>query len=110
MTGFGSKVFTDPDSYCASLTKADIRLVVSGCVEFGAQVSWLDLRRLRLFEIEEKAPRVAFISLPASPLFVSFPLADSPPLVWNGIRLRRGDLVLHAPGERSYQRTTGSTR
>jgi AraC-like DNA-binding protein len=110
MTGFGSKAFTDPDGYCANLMEADIRLVVTGCVAFGAQISWLDMPCLRLFAIEEKAPRVAFISLPPPSLFVSFPLTDSPPLVWNGIPLRRGDLVLHKPGDRFHQCTTGATR
>jgi AraC-like DNA-binding protein len=109
MTGFGSKAFTDPDSYRA-LMDADIRLVVTGCVEFGARVSWVDMPCLSLFVIEETAPRVAFISLLASPLFVSFPLADSPSLVWNGRRLRRGDFVLHAPADRFHQYTTGATR
>jgi hypothetical protein len=110
MTGFGSKAFTDPGSYRAHLREADIRLVVTGCVEFGARVSWLDVRCLRLLAIEEKTPREAFISLPPSPLFVSFPLADRPSLVWNGVRLRRGDLVLHAPEDRFHQGTTGATR
>jgi AraC-like DNA-binding protein len=89
---------------------ADVRLVVTGCVEFGAQVSWLDMRCLGVRLVEEEAPRVAFISLPPGRLFVSFPLADSPSMVWNGIRLRRGDLVLHAAGDRFHQRTTGTAR
>ena len=110
MTGFGSTAFTDPGSYPASLMDVDIRLVVSGCVEFGAQVSWLRMRCLRLFVIEEKAPRVAFIALSPSSVFVSFPLADSSSLIWNGVRLNLGDLVLHAPGDRFHQRTTGATR
>jgi AraC-like DNA-binding protein len=110
MTGFGSTAFTGPDSYPSSLMDAQIRLVVTGGVEFSGQVSWLDMRCLRLFVIEEKAPRVAFIALPRSSLCVSFPLADGSPLLWNGVRLKRGDLVLHAPGDRFHQRTTGATR
>ena len=110
MTGFGSKAFTDPDSYRASLREAGIRLVLTGCVDFGARISWLDMRCLRLLAIEEKAPREASISLPPSPLFVSFPLADRPSLLWNGTRLRRGDLVLHASGDQFHQGTTGATR
>ena len=108
MTGFGSKSFTDPDTFGTHSMEADIRLVVTDCVEFGAHVSWLDMRCLRLFMVEEKAPRIAFISLPASPLSVSFPLADTPPLVWNGIRCRGGRSC--TPGDRSHQRTTGATR
>jgi AraC-like DNA-binding protein len=110
MTRFGSAAFTDPDNYPSSLMDADICLVVTSRAEFDVQVSWLHMRRLRLVSIEEKAPRVALFALPSSRLFISFPLADDPPLIWNGIRLKRGDLVLHAPGERFHQRTTGATR
>lgn len=110
MTGFGSKAFTDPDEVFSNLLNADVGLVVTGCVAFGAQMSWLDMRWLSLRALEEEAPRVAFFSLPPELLFLSFPLADSPALVWNGIRLRRGDLVLHPPGDRFHQRTTGAVR
>jgi|SRR6188508_229283 len=110
MTGFGSKAFTDPDSYRASLRQAGIRLVLAGGVDFAARVSWLDMPCLRLLAIEEKVPREASLSLPPSPLFVSFPLADRPSLVWNGSRLRRGDLVLHASEDRFQQSTTGAVR
>jgi AraC-like DNA-binding protein len=108
MTEFGTKAFTDPDTYRAGLIEADIRLVLTGSVDFGAEVSWLKMPCLRLLAIEETTPRVAFISLPPSPLFISFPLADDPPAVWNGRRLKRGEFVLHAPGDRFHHRTTGT--
>jgi AraC-like DNA-binding protein len=110
MTGFGSTAFTDPNSYPSKLMDADVRLVVTDRIEFGAEVSWLRTRCLRLFVIEENAPRVAFIALSPSSVFVSFPLVDSSSLTWNGVRLKLGDLVLHAPGERFHQRTTDATR
>jgi len=110
MTGFGSKAFTDPDDVFSNLLDADVGLVVTDGVSFGAQMSWLDMRCLRLRIFSEEAPRVAFISLPSALLFVSFPLTDSPALLCNGVRLRRGDLVLHAPGDRFHQRTTGAAR
>jgi AraC-like DNA-binding protein len=110
MTGFGSTAFTDPDSFLGGMLDARIRLVVTECVAFGAEVSWVRMRCLRVFVIEEKAPRVAFITLPRSSLLVSFPLTDSRSLVWNGVRLKRGDLALHVPGDRFHQRTTGATR
>lgn len=110
MTGFGSKAFTDPDSYRASLSEAGIRLDLAGCADFAARVSWLDMPCLSLLVIEEKAPREAVVSLPTSPLFVSFSLGDRPSLAWNGVRLRRGDLVLHASADRFRQSTTGAAR
>lgn len=110
MTGFGTKAFTDPDDYRARLAGAEVGLVVTGRAPFEAQLSWVDMSCLHLFAIEEKAPRVAFISLPAASLVVSFSRARNDSLVWNGLGLDRGSLVLHAPGERFHQRATGAAR
>ena len=109
MTGFGTKAFTDPDDYLQP-GGAAVGLVTTGHVPFGAQLSWIDMRSLRLLAIEEQAPRVAFISVPPSAVFISFPLAANAALVWNGIGLRRGELVLHAPGDRFHQRSTAAVR
>ena len=110
MKGFGSKAFTDPNDVFSNLLDADVDLVLTSRIPFGAQVSWLAMPCLRLCLIEEDAPRLAFVSLPPALLFISFPLADDPALVWNGIRLHRGDLVLHMPGDRFHQRTVGPAR
>jgi AraC-like DNA-binding protein len=110
MEGFGSQAFTDPDGVFSNLLDADVDLVLTSRIPFGAQVSWLAMRRLRLCVIEEDAPRLAFVSLPPALFFISFPLADDPAPVWNGVRLHRGDLVLHMPGDRFHQRIAGPTR
>jgi AraC-like DNA-binding protein len=110
MKGFGSKAFTDPDDVFANVLGVDVDLVLTSRIPFGARVSWLAMRCLRLCLIEEDAPRLAFMSLPPTRLFISFPLIDDPAPVWNGIRLRRGDLVLHGPGDRFHQRTSGPAR
>jgi AraC-like DNA-binding protein len=110
MTGFGTKVFSDPDDYRARLAGADVGLVVTGRVPFAARLSWVDMSCLRLLAIEEKAPRVAFVSLPPASLVFSFSLARKASLVWNGLGLYRGSLVLHAPGDRFYQRATSATQ
>lgn len=110
MKGFGSKAFTDPDDVFSNLLGADVDLALTSRIPFGARVSWLAMRHVRLYVIEEDAPRLAFISMPPGPFFISFPLVDDPAPIWNGIRLRRGDLVLHVPGDRFHQRTMGPAR
>jgi AraC-like DNA-binding protein len=89
---------------------ADVDLVLTSRIPFAARVSWLAMCHLGLCVIEEDAPRLAFISMPPAPLVITFPLVDDPAPVWNGIRLHRGDLVLHVPGDRFHQRTTGPAR
>jgi len=110
MTGFGTKAFTDPDDYRTRLVGAEVGLVVTGRPLFEAQLSWVDMRCLHLLAIEEKAPRVAFISLPPASLVFSFTLARNAVLMWNGLGLQRGSFVLHASGERFHQRATGAVR
>jgi len=110
MTGFGTKAFTDPDDYRTRLAGAEVGLVVTGRPAFAAQLTWVDMRCLHLLAIEEKAPRVAFFSLAPASLLFSFPLARNAALMWNGLRLRRGSFVLHAPGERFHQRAASAAR
>jgi len=110
MTGFGTKDFTDPDDYRACLVGDEVRLVVTGRPPFDAQLSWIEMSCLHLLAIEEKAPRVAFISLPPELVVLSFSLARDAALIWNGAGLRLGSFVLHARGERFHQRATGAAR
>lgn len=110
MTRFGTKAFTDPGDYRTRLAGAEVGFVVTGRPAFEAELSWVDMRCLHLLGIEEKAPRVAFISLPPTALVLSFTLTRNAALIWNGIGLRRGSLVLHAPGERFHQRAAGAIR
>lgn len=110
MLGCGTRTFTDPDEYCAHFPGANISLVVTGNDEFRARVVWVNLHRLSLATIEERAPRVAFVSLSPTRIFASFPLRSDPPVFINGVRLRRGEIVLHAQGEQFHQRSTGLTR
>jgi len=110
MTGFGSKTFTDPEDYRIRLAGAEVGFVVTGRPSFDTQLSWIELSCLRLLAIREKAPRVAFVSLPSALLTISFSLACNDLLMWNGLGLHRASLVLHAPGERFHQRATGAVR
>ena len=110
MMGCGTTTFTDPDDYRASLPGSAIDLVVTGSERFRARVSWLKLAQLGVLQVEERAPRIAFLSLPPASIFVSFPMSGDPPAVWNGVALRPGQLVLHGAGDRFHQRIVGITR
>jgi AraC-like DNA-binding protein len=60
-----------------------------------------------MFRASEDLARIAYVSWLPTRSFVSFPVDSGAPLVWSGLELRRGDLVFHARGERSHQRTMG---
>jgi AraC-like DNA-binding protein len=65
------------------------------------------LHHLHLLRSEEELPRVAHVCLPSASSFVALTASDGSPILYNGIELRAGDLLVHARGERFFQRTTG---
>jgi AraC-like DNA-binding protein len=110
MIGCGTITFTDPEDFRLGLRGPVVDLVHTGGERFRARLTWLTMRRLSIVQVEESAPRIAFVSLPAGSVSVSFPLAARPPARWNGVSLARGCVVLHGPGSSFHQRTAGPAR
>jgi AraC-like DNA-binding protein len=110
MTASGTAVFTDPDDYRAGMDDASVDLVLTEPGDFSARLTWLKLGCFHAFRGRESTPRIAHMSLAPNRLFVSFPLTSSFVLVWNGVELQRGDIVLHARGESGHQWTNGTSQ
>jgi AraC-like DNA-binding protein len=79
--------------------------VVTSPGPFEARTTSIALSHMVLLRATENLPRIAHIVLPSSPAFISFSLVAQPQMLWNGIAMRPGDLVIHAPGGQLYQRT-----
>ena len=108
MPGSGTSTFIDPDDYQASLDRVPLDLLlVTSRGEFKASVTSARLNHLYLLRSEEDFPRVAYISLSPALVFVGFPGRSSPPIVWGGVELHPGEIVLHSSAERFHQRTAG---
>ena len=99
--------FHDVEEYQASLPDLQTKFVVTRPGIFAARLTWAKLPNLHLVRAQETLARVAFITLPAVPVVVSFSTGPGKGLIWNGVRLEPGDVVLHSRGERLHQRTTG---
>jgi AraC-like DNA-binding protein len=115
MIGCGTAIYTDPDDYRANVPGANIDVVLTDGGAFKARVTWIDMWRLSLVLVEEPRPRIACLSFVPASAFVSFPLGDDPsPVwpspVWNGVKVRRGDIVFHGRGEVFHQRTAWTAR
>jgi len=110
MIGCGTSTFTDPQDFSAPGVGLHVAFALAEAERFKAHLVWAILPSIRLLTIEEQAPRIAFLSLPPGATCVSFPLRSDPPSFWNGVRVRRGALVLHAPGDRFHLRTAGVAR
>src|SRR5215471_8698238 len=108
MPGSGTSTFIDPDDYQASLDRVPLDLLlVTSRGEFKAGVTSARLNHLYLLSSEEYFPRIAYVSLSPALVFVGFPTRSSPPIIWSGVELHPGEIVLHSRAERFHQRTTG---
>ena len=108
MPGSGTSTFIDPDDYQASLDRVPLDLLlVTSRGEFKAWVTSARLNHLYLLRSEEDVPRIAYVSLSPALVFVGFPTRLSFPIVWGGVELHPGEIVLHSRAERFHQRTAG---
>jgi hypothetical protein len=81
-------------------------LVLTGGPEFFARLTWIKLRRLCLVRGRENVPRITFVKLAPGTAFVGFPTSFTPPQILGGVKLRRGDIVVHSLGGQ----TSGASR
>jgi AraC-like DNA-binding protein len=109
MPASGSCIFIDADDYQASLQQA-LDLLVIPPRRFHACLTWVELPNLRLLRAQEASPRIAYVSLPPEPVFVTFATRRDSPLIYSGLELKFGDIMFHSRGERLHQRTTGASR
>jgi AraC-like DNA-binding protein len=107
MPGSGTRTFIDPEEYQAGLRQSQIGSIVTCSGAFKARLTWAELDHLYLLRCQEEQPRIAYVSLPQSLVFVSFPTEPGPRSLWNGRELQTGDIIFHSRGERLHQRTTG---
>jgi AraC-like DNA-binding protein len=103
----GTGTFIDCDNYEASLSHLRIDLLVTARGAFNARLTWATLHHLQLLHSEEDLPRIAYVSLAPSLVFVGFATRPDPPMLWGGGELKTGEIILHSRAERFHQRTTG---
>jgi AraC-like DNA-binding protein len=108
MPAGGSSIFTDVDGYQANLRDM-MDLLVPAPRLFHAGLTWVDLSHLGLLRAEEASARVAYVTLPAGLVFVTFPTKRDSPLICDGAVLQFGEIMLHGCGDRLHQRTTGAS-
>ncbi len=107
MPGSATSSFADADDYQASLRDILTEFVVTQRGAFSARMTRITLRHLHLLRTQETLSRVAYVALPPELVFVSFSADPALPLVWRGVTLEPGEIMLHSRGERLHQRTIG---
>jgi AraC-like DNA-binding protein len=109
MPASGSSIYTDADRYQASLIDI-LDLLVLRPRAFHARLTWLELPDLHLLGAQEASARIAYVRLPPASVCVTFATQPESPLIYGGVPLPYGDIILHSRGERGHQRTTGPSR
>jgi hypothetical protein len=83
MPGSRASVFGEAEDFEAALSADGVTtLLVTGHGQFRARLTQVDLEQLRLTAIEESQPRIAFVTVPAGTILVSFPIEEGPSPVW----------------------------
>jgi AraC-like DNA-binding protein len=109
MPAVGTSVFTEPDAYEAGFRGAPINLVLTRGGEFTARLTRVALPNLQLIDGQDSLPRIAWIAPARELACVAFPTQFDPPVMWNGVELQSGDIVLQGRGARGHQRTSGTS-
>jgi AraC-like DNA-binding protein len=107
MPGSATGSFVDAEEYRAELSDINVGPLVLTPGTFTASATRITLRRFHLLRAQESLPRVAFLSLPPERVFISVSSGLARSLIWRGLTLEPGELMLHSPGERLHQRIVG---
>jgi hypothetical protein len=111
MPGSRASVFGEAEDFEAALSADGVAgLVVTGRGQFRARLTQVELDQLRLMAAEEAQPRIAFVTVPAGTILVSFPVEEGSPPVWGGFEVRPGEMITFGPGQRLHARTLGASR
>lgn len=85
-----------------------LSLVVTARAPFCARFTEIRLNSVRLVDVEESVPRIAFITVPDDTLLVAFSRNRWPDWYWNGQEVQGGEFVTLGPGETVHVRTNSA--
>jgi AraC-like DNA-binding protein len=111
MPGSRASVFGEMEDFLAALSADGVtEMLPTGRGQFQARLTQVGLERLRLAAVEEAQSRIAFITVPAGMVLVSFPVNGGPSPIWGGVEIRAGEMITLGPGQRVHARTVGPCR
>ena len=103
-----TSVFSEPDDYQAALQlEGGFELVITGPGAFRAELTRIELPRMRLMAGCERLARIGFITQAPDLIRIVLPMRHGELLFSGGIVSRTDELVTHAPGQSIHERTDG---
>ena len=85
-----------------------LSLVVTARAPFCARFIEIRLNGMRLLDVEESVPRIAFITVPDDRILVAFSRSRWPDWYWNGQEVQSGELATLGPSATVHVRTGGA--
>ena len=111
MPGSRASVFGEAENFQAALSSDGVAmLLVTGRGQFRARLTQVELDRSRLTAVEEEQARIAFVTVPAGMVLVSFAIEEGPSPDWGGIEIGTGEMITFGQGQRLHSRTLGASR
>src|SRR5436305_7802536 len=111
MPGSRASVFGEAEDFEAALSADGVAgLLITGRGQFRARLTQVELDRLRLTAVEESQQRIAFVTVPAGTILVSFPVEEGRSPIWGGTEVRTGEMITFGSGQRQHARTLGPSR
>ena len=106
-----TSVFSELEDFETALRKEGcLGLLTTGRGQFRARLTQITLHRLRLAGGDEQLSRIAFVAVPHDMVLISFPIGAASSLIWDGIGVRAGEIMIIGPGRRVHARTDGPCR
>lgn len=104
-------VFNDPEEFTAATREfGNARLYLTGPGPFRSRLDQAALDPLRLWAVDERQPRIAFLTVATETVLVALPIDRSPVSIWGGIASHSDELMTHGPGGDTHVRTLGPCR
>ena len=106
-----TSVFSQTDDLRAAIgPECEFDFVLTRRGRFHARLTQVVLHRLRLTDLEENLPRIAFIRVPKDTILVALTVGNGDPQVWGGASIQVSDLVTLGPDQCVHARTDGPCR
>jgi hypothetical protein len=99
--------FTDPDEYAAVFPATSADLTITGCGQFIANVTRIDLHRLWMLRYSDNLPRVKHSTNITGRTIIAFRTQHGPGLFFNGKEMHSGNIKQLGPGQSDNQQSAG---
>jgi AraC-like DNA-binding protein len=102
--------FADPDDYATSFQEAQVEITVTERGHFTAELTRIDLHRVRMQRFSDDQPRIAHSALAIGTAMFSWLTQPGPLQLSSGTEMQSTGIMRHSEGRSNYLRSSGFAR